>query len=139
MAVADQNIGPAVVVHIEESAAPAQELGVRSESRGEGGVFETRTALIVVQRRSIAGEIGFDDVEIAVHVIVCGRNAHAGLGLAIRTQRASCFDRDILELSVLLVVIKRAGGGIVGNINVGPPVVVEVGRENTESVRPIRA
>ncbi len=41
MAVADQNVGPAIVVEIEKAAAPAQILRVRAQPRGEGGIFES--------------------------------------------------------------------------------------------------
>src|ERR1017187_1608501 len=66
MAIADQNVRPAVVIHVEEATAPAQVLGVRAETRGESGVFKIGTALIVIERRRVAGEVGFDQVEIAV-------------------------------------------------------------------------
>src|SRR5213593_2088905 len=40
MAVADENVRPAVVVHIEEAAAPAEILRVRAEAGGKSGVLE---------------------------------------------------------------------------------------------------
>ena len=43
------------------------------------------------------------------------------------------------KFAVLLVLVKRAGGGIVGNINVGPAVVVEIGSQHAESVRAVGA
>jgi len=39
----------------------------------------------------------------------------------------------------VLVLIERAGGGVVGNVNVGPAVVVEVGGEDTEAVGAVGA
>ena len=35
-------------------------------------------------------------------------------------------------------MIKGAGRGIVGNVNVGPAVVVEIGCDDTQSVRAVR-
>ena len=40
VAVADQDVGPSVVIEIEEAAAPAEKLRMRTEAGGEGGVFE---------------------------------------------------------------------------------------------------
>src|SRR5215472_6977779 len=106
--IADQNIGPAVVVEIEESASPAEVLRVRAEAGGESHVFKIRTAQVVIERRRVAGKIGFHDIEISVEIIVCRRNSHARLWLAVGTKRTSSYDRDILELAVFLVLIKRA-------------------------------
>src|SRR6185312_8202092 len=124
--VTQQDVGPAVVIHIEETAAPAQVLGVQAESRGKSCVFEIRIPTVTVKRRSIAGEIGFDDVEVSVEVVVGGRNAHPGLWFSVRAQNTSGFDAYIFELSVLLVLIESAGGGIVGHIDVRPAIVVVI-------------
>src|SRR3954468_2522882 len=94
--VANQNVGPAVIVEIKESNAPAEELRVRAQSCRERCIFEICSTLVVVKRRSVAGEVCFDDVKVAVHVVVGSRYAHAGLGLAIGTQRASGFNGDVL-------------------------------------------
>src|SRR5271157_1045947 len=139
VAVADQNVGPAVVLHVEKTAAPAQKLGVRAQTRREGDVFETGPALVVIERRRVAGKVGFDDVKIAVEVIVGGGNAHAGLRLAIGAEGATSFDGDILELAVLFVLIERAGSRIVGHVNVGPAVVVEIGGEHAQAEGAFRA
>ena len=62
-----------------------------------------------------------------------------GLRLAVRTQRTASLDRDVLKLSVLLVLIERAGGGVIGNVDVGPAVIVKIRSENAEAVRSVRA
>src|ERR1700721_3211120 len=103
---------------------------MRAQSSGEGGIFESGPTLIVIERRSIPGEIGFDDVEISVQIIVCGRDSHPRLRFAIGAQRTSRFNGDVLEFAILLVLVKRAGGGIVGDINIWPAAVVEVRGEH---------
>ena len=70
VAVADEDVGPTVVIHVEKSATPAEKLGVRAESGSESGVLETGSAEIVVERRRVAGKICFDDVEVAVEIVV---------------------------------------------------------------------
>ena len=42
-----------------------------------------RAPMIVIERRRVAGEICFHDVEIAVEIVIGGGNAHARLRLAI--------------------------------------------------------
>ncbi len=91
-------------------------------------------ALIVVERRRVAGEICFNQIEIAIQIIIRCRDPHAGLRLSIRAQSASCFDCDVLKFPVLLVLVERAGGGIVGDINIGPAIVVEICSQHSEAV-----
>src|SRR5215471_16205361 len=137
MAVADQDVGPAVVVHVEKPASPPEILGMESQTGGESCVLEVGSALIVIERRRISCEICFYDVEVAIEIVVGCRDAHAGLRLAVGTQGAAGFKCDVLKLSVLLVLIKRASGRGVGAVDVGPSVVVEIGGEHTEPVGPI--
>ena len=85
VAVADEDVRPAIVVKIEKAAAPAEILRVFAEAGLERGVFKYSGPEIVIERWRIACEICFDDVEVAVHVIVGGGNAHAGLWLAVGT------------------------------------------------------
>src|SRR5712692_919412 len=132
VAVADQDVGPAVVVEIEKAASPAEIFGVEAEAGGEGGVLEAGAAEIVIERGCVAGEIGFYQVEVAVEIVVGGRDSHARLGLAVRAKGATGFERDVDKLAVLLVLVARAGGGVRGDVNVEPPVVVKIDGEHTE-------
>jgi hypothetical protein len=95
MAVADEDVGPAIIVEIEKTNASAEKLRVAAESSGEGGAAE-----IVVERRRVASEICFYEIEVAVEIAIAGGNAHASLGLAIRAERAAGVDGNVLELSI---------------------------------------
>src|SRR5216684_6417043 len=134
VAVANENVGPAVVVEIEKAAAPAEILGVFAEAGLVGGIFEIGATEIAVERRSVAGEIGFDEIEIAIEIVIGGRDAHAGLGLAVGAEGTAGFEGDVGEGAVLFILIEGAGGGIVGDVDVGPAVVVEIGGEDAEAV-----
>src|SRR5579864_1800205 len=126
MTVTNENVRPSIVVHVEEAAAPTQELRGRSQTCGKSGVLKTCAALVVVERRRVPSEVSFNNVEIAVQIIIGGRYAHARLRLAVRAERASRFDGNVLKFSVLLILVKSAGRGIVGNINIRPAVVVQI-------------
>src|SRR3954468_10093613 len=139
MAIADQDVRPAVIVHVEKTAAPSEELRVRAQACDKGSVFETRSALVAIERWRIPGEISFDDIEIAVHVIVGSGYAHSGLWLAVWTQRATRFNGNVLKLSIFLVLIQGARGGIICDVDVRPAVIIEIGGEHTQTVRAIRA
>src|SRR5439155_1759819 len=113
--VANEDVGPAVIVHVKKTAAPAEILRVLAETALIGGVLEIRAAEIVVKRRRVAGEIRFDQVEIAVEIVIGGRDAHAGLRLAVGAESATSFDGDVvgdekIEAAVAIVVDESAAG-----------------------------
>src|SRR5437588_1856924 len=139
MAVADQNVRPAIVIEVKETATPPQKLCVRAQPRCKGGVLKGAGPEVMVKRGCVAGEVRLDQVEIAIEIVVGGGHAHASLGLAIRTEGTPCLDCDVFKRAVLLVVIERAGGGIVGNVNVRPAIVVEIGNENAQAVAAVGA
>ena len=51
-----------------------------------------------------------------------------------RAEYAAGVDGDVLEGAVLLVLVEGAGRGVVGDVDVGPAVVVEVGDQDAETV-----
>src|SRR5207245_8414527 len=97
VAIADQNVGPAVIVHIKKSAAPPEVLRMHAQACSEGGVLEIGSALIVIERRRISCEICFYDVEVSIQIVVGCRHAHARLRLAVGTQGAARFKRNVLD------------------------------------------
>ena len=91
MPVANPNVRPAVVLHIENPAAPSQILRVLAEPSLKRRVFKIRAAEVVIERRRVTGEIGFHQIEIAVEVVIRSGNSHARLRLAVGAQRATGF------------------------------------------------
>ena len=70
VAVDDEEIGPAVVVDVGEHGAPAERVGVDAEAGCEGYVGEGAIAVVVVEGGGVVGEVGLEDVERAVAVVV---------------------------------------------------------------------
>ena len=83
VAIAQQNVGPAIVVVVDEAATPAEILRMYAQSRLERCVLKVPLAEIVIQRRRVAREVSLHNVEIAVEIVIGGRDAHAGLRLAV--------------------------------------------------------
>src|SRR5229473_2372588 len=133
MSIAEEDVRPAVIVHVEKAAAPAEILRMLAEAALVGAVLEIRAAKIVVERGRVASKICFDEIEIAVEIVIGGGDAHAGLGLAVGAESAARFQGDVYEGAVLFVLIQRAGGGVVGNVNVRPAIVVEISGEHAEA------
>ena len=53
--------------------------------------------------------------------------------LAVGAERATGFQRDVHEFSVFLVLIKSAGGGIVGHVNIGPAIIIKIGGQDAQA------
>ena len=105
MAVANQDVSPAVIVEVEKAAAPAKILRVLAKTALKRGVFEACPAEIAVERWSVASKIGFDEVEIAIEIIIGCGDAHAGLRLAVGAERAAGFQCNVNERPVFLVLV----------------------------------
>ena len=127
VAVGDQDVEPAIVVDIDEAHTPAQQPGIHAQSRLVGAVVEGAVAEIHEEGVGIAGEIGLHNVEHAVAVVVADGNAHAGLRLAVGRVGHARLDGLILEGAVFLVHVVGGGGRVVGHVDIGPAVVVQVG------------
>ena len=137
VAVDEEQIRPAVVVEIEKRDAPAEVLRVEPESRGKGFIVEGAVAIVVVERGGIVGEIGFEQIEFAVTVVVGNGRAHAGLLAPVVVESGAGDDGNVAERAVVIVVVKNAGRAVARDINVRPAVVVVIKSGNAERVVPV--
>src|SRR5207237_9258101 len=60
VAIAKQDIGPSVVVHIEKSAAPAQVLRVFAQACSKRSILKISASEIVVEILLVSRQFGFD-------------------------------------------------------------------------------
>src|ERR1700722_3144234 len=70
VAVDEEEIGPAVIVEVEEHGAPAEVFGVEAQAGGIGDVVESAVAVVAIESGGVVGEICFEDVELAVAVVI---------------------------------------------------------------------
>ena len=80
----------------------------------------------MIEVAGVVGEVGFENIEPAVAIVITDCHAHAGLLVAIFAVGASGDDRDIGESAVVIVVEQNAGLRVDRDINVRPAVVVEI-------------
>src|SRR5713226_2975307 len=85
-----QQILPAVIVEVFQADSPA---GAACRQRAEAGfetsIGERATAIVVVGAVDFAGQLGNDDVGLAVVVVILKDSAHAGKGLPVGGERAA--------------------------------------------------
>ena len=87
----------------------------------------------------VLGEVGDEDVGMAIGRHVADRDAHAGLGRAVRVECAPRPGAHLLEDPAALVPIEVVRVGVVRHVDIDVAVFVYVGRPHgeAESQRPI--
>ena len=78
--------------------------------------------------------MSFEDVEISVDVEVANAHPHTGLFLAIFVQRYTAFETLFRKCAVAIVPEQEAGRGVTCDIDVGPTVSIEVGRDCRQAI-----
>src|ERR1035438_507759 len=131
--VCHENVGPAVVVDVEEESPPSQELGILAKSGGRCDIRKCSVVIVAIKRRRVVGEIRFDDVEPSVAIVVDRIGAHAGLLAASVVEGYASLHGGFGEGAIAVVVKEQAGRGIAGDINIGPAVIFKVAGEYGEA------
>ena len=104
VAVGDDEVFPAIVVEIDKSDSPAEEM-IGGEAGALRDVLEELAVLVFEERRDVAGEIGFGDIEEAVAVVVGDGHSHTRLQLAVEVVGDAGGDGGLLEGAIVAVVI----------------------------------
>src|ERR1700745_150436 len=123
-----ENVWPAVVVVIEELHTKTQKGNAhRAEAGRASQVGELSGVVVVIESVGVIGKVGLDDVGPAVVIVVGGIHAHAGLFAAIRTIGDPGSHANFAEAALAIIVVKQAGGRIVGHVQVETaiPVVIQ--------------
>src|SRR4030095_6282397 len=82
----------------------------------------------------VVGEVGLDDVEQSVPVVVAESQAHTRLLHAIVVVCKAGVDATLGKCSVAIVVVKQATRGVRCDVDILPAVCVQVGGKHTERV-----
>lgn len=106
VAIAKENVRVRVVVEIEEGGAPAEKTRDAAKTRLEGLIIEDPFVDVAIEAGRVAGEVGFDDVEAAVTIVIGDGHAHARLGLAVGGVSGAGFNGDIREGAVVVVSVE---------------------------------
>src|SRR5262249_5849592 len=126
------------LIDIKEADAPANEPGVDAETARIRLIDEISVPVIVMERGCLPDVVGLDNIDPAVVVIIARRHPHAALLLTVGPVRYPARDRGLAERTVVIVAIEQTGAGIASYIEVGPAVIVKVGRDYAEVVVQVR-
>ena len=134
MAVHQEQVEEPVQVEIDERHAPPEPARVAADAGGERPVVAQAGARVGVERRGVAGEVGLEDVDAAVAIVVADGDAHARLRPAVLAVGAAGLEPDVGQRAVAVVAIERARARVVGDVEIDPAVVVEVEGADAEAV-----
>ena len=134
MSVGEEEVGPAVVVDVGEHGSPAEGVGVDAEACRESHVGEGAVGIVVVEGGGVVGEVGLEEVEATVSVVVGGGSAHPGLLAAVFVEGDADVGGGVGEGSVAVVVVEDGGRGVAGDVDVRPAVIVVVEGSDREAV-----
>ena len=137
-AVDRREVEPAVVVEVDEGGAEGRRVPARPAEAGcVRAVPKLRGAglrVVPVEGVRLAVEVGQEQVEVAVSVVVAGGDAHARLGLAVRVESRAADQTLLDQCAVAAVEPEVIRQQIVRDVEVEPAVAVEVGREDAQPV-----
>src|SRR6266568_9368595 len=138
VAVRDENIGPAIVVVIEEEAAEAERYQRGTTDFGAGCfVHKQAVAFVVIKREHLIGKVSNDQACTAGAVVVGSINAHAGASDTIFAEGDASGNSFFFKGSIVFVQIELVGLGIVGEHDVGPAVAVVIENGDAKSLRSV--
>src|SRR5580765_3845007 len=90
-------------------------------------VVKIAFAIVAIKHAGIVGKVSLEDVEIAIEVDIPNCYAHSGLFESILAERDAAFKSLLAKSAIVLIAKQPAGGGITGDVNVGPAVVIVIG------------
>ena len=126
--------GMAVVVEVDDPGAPADVARLHAEPRRPRHVVEVPLAVVVVEAVGVVGEMRLEEVEVPVEVVVADPHPHPRLLRAVLAERDAPQDALLAERSVMVVDEQQAGRGIAGDVDVRPPVFVQIGGDDGHAV-----
>ena len=137
MAIDQQDIPPAIVIRIQEGAAPAHETRVHAQAQRNCGIVEVSAAAVPIQRGALVREIGAEDVVQPVAVEVRNGNAHPRQSPAVLVEGGSAQHRFVPKRSIASVDVQDRRRSVARNIDIRKVVTAEVAGDRPERIVPI--
>src|SRR5579883_864428 len=129
-----EQIGQAVVIQVHNAGAPADEPRLDAQPGAARHIQKHALAVVAVEHGQIVLEVGLENVEVTVGVVVADAQPHARLQFAVLAQRDAAFETAFGERAVAVVAEQQAGGKVAGHVEVAPAVAIEIGRGGGERV-----
>src|ERR1700722_4241037 len=124
----------AVVIKVHDTGTPTNIVSFNSEMRGVRNVVKIALAVVVIENVGIVGEIRFEKVEMAVKIVVAHADAHASLLHSVLVDGDAARHAFFTKGAIMIVLEEETRRRLAGEVEIGPTVFVEIGRNNGHSV-----
>src|ERR1035441_3517161 len=122
------NVRPAVIIVVNESAAPRYVPVVNSNTGSECDITEATVTIVVIQVAGVIDKVSFEDIKPAIAIVISHGYTHARLLMTVVIVGATGHYSDVCKRAVMVVLEEDAGFRIDRYIDVGPTIVIEVVR-----------
>ena len=135
MAVCDQDIQPAIVIHVKKSRAPPNvRIAGLADTRSPTDVVESLGSHVAVEGVGLFLEMCHEKAEAAAMVVIAPINAHISKFHALAAQSHAGEQTYLFERSVVFIVVEIIWYGIVGHQQIGPAVVIIVYPHDAQAI-----
>src|SRR5688572_4405104 len=130
-----KQIYPTVVVIIKKLRAPAN---IRETHLCdlclEGNVGKGIAIIVAIQSVVLVVEISYEEIQLAVMVVVTQRDAHRALLTAALIDGCAGNKSDLLKCAVTVVMIEEVWRRIIGDKNIDQPVFIKIAANNSQAI-----
>ena len=134
----EKKVGQAVVVQIDDARPPSHVSCLDAKSGADRDVVEVAVAVVPIQHVGVVGEVGLENIEVPVEIVVADRDAHARLLESVFAQRDAALEPLLAKGAVVLVAKQPARRRIARDVDVGPSVVVVIGGHGRHRIGTLR-
>src|SRR5882724_2732256 len=117
MAIGNKNVGPAIVIGVEESRAPS-DVGISGgcEVRLGRDVFKPLRSTVPIESIVLKGIVGNEQIEQSIVIEVGGIDAHRSLRFSVSVHRSSRDHADIFEGAIASIAIEVVRTSVIANV-----------------------
>src|SRR6185436_10327550 len=123
-----------VVVEVEPAGAEPGVLEACGSQSGRcASILEARRAVVDVEVAPLAVQLRHEEVLVTVVVEIAGVDPHAGFGMTLTGDGGAGGERLVSKRPVTQVDPEQVLAAVVGDVDIGPAIVVEVGGDDPEA------
>ena len=138
MTVGHKEVFSPVEVGIEKHRAEADvDRTDGGDARHPAGMLKGRPAKVAVEAETLALKVGHPEVGQPVEIGVADIGAHAALRLTGFAEGDAGDETTLGEGAVATVAVEPVGRGVVGDVEIGVAIEVDVGRHRPEPLAPL--
>src|SRR5688500_10469694 len=135
MAVSNKQIYPTIVIIVKKLRSPAN---IRETHLCdlclERNIGKRIAPIIAIQSVVLVVEISYEEIQLAVMVVVTQRNAHRPLLTAALIYSCTGNKSDLLKCAVTVVMIEEVWRRIIGDKNIDQPVFIKIAANNSQAI-----